>query len=78
LETKTDATDALFELTYLFHKALDLFDARNWKDAETAFNHVLSIFPNDGPSRLYAQRCSQYKINPPETDWDGVFNLAEK
>jgi class 3 adenylate cyclase len=78
LETKTDAPDSLFELTYLFHKALDLFDARNWKDADTAFNHVLNIFPNDGPSRLYAYRCSQYKVNPPRADWDGVFSLKEK
>jgi len=78
LETKTEATDALFELTYLFHKALDLFEARNWKDAETAFNQVLNIYPYDSPSRLYAYRCSQYKANPPRTDWDGVFSLTEK
>jgi len=78
LETKTDAADTLFELTYLFHKALDLFEARKWIDAEAAFNHVLSIYPNDGPSRLYAYRCSQYKANPPAAQWDGVFNLTEK
>jgi class 3 adenylate cyclase len=78
LETKTDAADALFELTYLFHKALDLFDARNWKDAGEAFNHVLKLFPNDGPSLLYADRCAQYSERPPKDDWDGVFNLTEK
>jgi len=78
LETKTDATDALFELTYLFHKALDLFDARNWKDSETAFNNVLKTFPNDNPSRLYANRCAYYMGHPPRDNWDGVFNLTEK
>jgi class 3 adenylate cyclase len=78
LETKTDATDAMFELTYLFHKALDLFEARNWKDAETAFNNVVNIFPNDSPSRLYANRCVYYLGHPPRPDWDGVFSLTEK
>ena len=78
LETKTDATDALFELTYLFHKALDLFDARNWKDAEAAFNSVLKTFPHDNPSRLYANRCVYYMGHPPRDNWDGVFSLTEK
>ena len=78
LETKTDATDAMFELTYLFHKALDLFEARNWKDAETAFNNVVNIFPHDSPSRLYANRCVYYREHPPKPDWDGIFSLTEK
>jgi len=78
LETKTDATDAQFELTYLFHKAMDLFDARNWKDAGEAFNNVLKTFPNDSPSRLYANRCAYYRDHPPRADWDGVFSLTEK
>jgi class 3 adenylate cyclase len=78
LETKTDATDAMFELTYLFHKALDLFEARNWKDAGEAFNNVMKTFPNDYPARLYANRCTYYKDHPPVADWDGVFSLTEK
>jgi len=78
LETKTDATDSLFERTYLFHKALDLFEARKWKDAESAFNNVLKSYPNDHPSQLYAGRCVYYHDHPPKSDWDGVFSLTEK
>ncbi len=78
LETKTDATDAMFELTYLFHKALDLFEARHWKEAGEAFNNVLKTFPNDYPSRLYANRCTYYIDHPPRPDWDGIFSLTEK
>jgi class 3 adenylate cyclase len=78
LDFKGEAPDTLFEQTYLFHKALDLFEARNWKDAETAFNQVLKLYPDDGPSRLYVDRCRQFQEYPPVADWDGSFNLTEK
>jgi len=78
MESKADASDALFEQIYLFHKALDLFEEHNWKDAEGLFNQVLKLYPNDGPSSLYIKRCQRYKASPPTADWDGSFNLTEK
>jgi class 3 adenylate cyclase len=78
LEIKTNASDALFELVYLFHKALDFFEGRNWKEAENRFNQVLKLSPNDGPSHLYIDRCRQYREYPPKTEWDGIFDLSEK
>ena len=78
LELKAEASDALFEQVYLFHKALDLFETRNWKDAETAFNEVLKLYPNDGPSKNFIERCHQYQEFPPAADWDGSFNITEK
>ena len=78
LELKSDATDALFEQIYLFHKALDLFEARNWKDAEAAFNQVLKVYPNDGPSQHFAECSRKHQEYPPAADWDGVFNITEK
>jgi class 3 adenylate cyclase len=78
LELKSDASDALFEQVYLFHKAMDLYEARNWKDALDAFNQVLKLYPNDGPSPAYLERCRQYLESPPGDDWDGIVNLTEK
>jgi class 3 adenylate cyclase len=78
LELKSDATDALFELVYLFHKALDIYENRRWKDAENAFEQVLKLYPNDGPSKLFAERCRQYHEYPPAVDWDGSVNITEK
>jgi len=78
LELKSDASDALFEQVYLFHKAMDLFEERNWKDAEAAFNQVLIKFPDDGPSKHFIERCRQYQEYPPAADWDGIFNITEK
>jgi len=78
LELKADASDALFGQVYLFNKAMDLFEARNWKDAEEAFNQVLKLNPNDGPSKHFVERCRQYQEFPPAADWDGIFNITEK
>jgi class 3 adenylate cyclase len=78
LELKSDATDALFELVYLFHKALDIYENRSWKDAEIAFEQVLKLYPNDGPSKLFAERCRQYQEYQPAADWDGSVNITEK
>ncbi|MDR0321108.1 MAG: adenylate/guanylate cyclase domain-containing protein [Treponema sp.] len=78
LETKADASVALHEQVALFHKAMDLFEARNWQDAENTFRQVLTIVPRDGPSLFFANRCRQYRNYPPPKDWDGVFNLTEK
>ncbi|MDR2717280.1 MAG: adenylate/guanylate cyclase domain-containing protein [Treponema sp.] len=78
LELKADATDALFERVYLFHKALDIFEERNWKDAESAFAQVLKTFPNDGPSNVYFKRCRKFQEYPPQANWDGSFSVTEK
>jgi class 3 adenylate cyclase len=78
LEIKTDASDAMLELVNLFHKALDLFEERNWKEAENAFIRVLKLSPVDGPSHLYIDRCRQYREYPPLANWDGIFDISEK
>ncbi|MCL1814282.1 MAG: response regulator [Treponema sp.] len=78
LETKADASSVLYEQTGLFDKAHDLFESRNWKEAEKAFIRVLELIPGDGPSLLYLDRCRKYLQTPPPDDWDGVFNIMEK
>jgi class 3 adenylate cyclase len=78
LELKADASDALFEQVYLFNKAMDLYEARDWKGAHDSFSQVIKLFPNDGPSPVYLERCRQYLEYPPRDDWDGIVNLTEK
>jgi class 3 adenylate cyclase len=78
LELKAEASDALFEQVYLFNKAMDLYEARAWKDAHNAFSQVVKLYPNDGPSPVYLERCRQYMEFPPGADWDGIVNLTEK
>jgi len=78
LETKDRASSAQYEKAALFHNAHDLFESHCWTDAERAFNHVLKLFPGDGPSILYIGRCRQYQNHEPADGWDGVFDMIEK
>jgi class 3 adenylate cyclase len=78
LETTADAPNILHELVRIFHKALEIFEARKWDEAEKAFAQVLKISPKDGPSLLFIDRCRRFKNYPPAADWDGVFNFTEK
>jgi class 3 adenylate cyclase len=78
LDIASEAGDALNEQVELFHRAHALFEERNWKDAEKLFKLFLSLVPGDPVTSLYLDRCRHFTDNPPEKDWDGVFNLTEK
>jgi class 3 adenylate cyclase len=78
LEMHNEASDALHERIRIFHKALELFEGRDWNEAEKVFAQVLKISPKDGPSLLYLDRCRRFRNYAPAPDWDGVFNFTEK
>jgi adenylate cyclase len=61
-----------------FAAALELFEKRNWAEAERSFAAALRFAPGDRPSQLYRNRCVTFLNNPPSEDWDGVYNLTEK
>jgi len=72
------ATDQTLEIVDLFHTGIDLFEQKNWLEAEAAFNKIIKIDPEDGPSGVYLKRCAEYKKKAPPANWDGVFNLTTK
>jgi len=78
LDLMNDAKPPLRELVELFHNALDIYESRDWKNAENAFNKILEQFPDDNPSKLYLKYCRQFDQYPPRDDWDGVFDMREK
>ncbi len=61
-----------------YHHGLQLFRQRRWSRALKEFRRVLRYFPSDGPSRVYTLRCLDFIENPPNEDWDGVFEFAFK
>ena len=78
LERKEEAPEALFEQIELFHKAHELFEARQWKEAEKLFDMLIKHNPEDAPLITYRNRCKKYRSLLPKANWDGVYNLGEK
>lgn len=71
-------TDAQKQVLDLYNEALGLYKNREWKEAKAKFKEALKIDPEDGPSKLYVERCNLYLKNPPGDDWDGVFIMTTK
>jgi adenylate cyclase len=78
LEIAAEAPKRMLDMVALFHTALDIFENRDWSAAEAAFEAVLNHTPEDGPARMYLERCRLYRNSPPEKEWDGVVTLDQK
>jgi adenylate cyclase len=61
-----------------FENGLAAYRALEWEQAEAAFEQALVAMPGDGPSRVYRDRCRQFRVVPPPPDWDGVWALTSK
>ena len=72
------ADSARIETMDRFHRALDLFEGKDWARAKAGFEAILKDFPEDGPAKAYLKRCEEYTKTPPAATWDGVFNLSVK
>ena len=35
-------------------------------------------WPEDGPARMYLNRCKEYQVAGPDADWDGVYVMTHK
>jgi hypothetical protein len=66
------------ELLKIYEQALSEYRAKNFHQAKGLFNQCLKINPEDGPSKLYADRCDVFIEFPPPEDWDGVFTMTSK
>jgi adenylate cyclase len=78
LDLAGDASPALIEKVGLFDRAITFFENREWSAAETAFETVLKASPDDGPAKIFIERCRLYQTEAPEQDWDGVFSMDRK
>jgi adenylate cyclase len=61
-----------------FDAALQLYRAHNWCEARLIFQKLALVLPHDKPTQMYIERCDFFIEHPLNTDWDGVFNRAEK
>lgn len=61
-----------------YNQGLAAYKEKRWDDALAAFHKALEFDPDDGPSKLYIERCEHFKKEPPPEDWDGVFTMTTK
>jgi class 3 adenylate cyclase/ActR/RegA family two-component response regulator len=78
LDFAESASAETAELAKLFNNALEIFEKRDWTAAEAAFETVLNRYAGDKATRIFRDRCADFRINPPKAEWDGVVNLSEK
>ena len=66
------------QLVEYYNKGLAKYKECEWGNAISFFKQALEINPQDGPSKLYVERCEYFIANPPPADWDGVFTMTSK
>ena len=64
-------------LTY-FNTGLELYRKQNWIQAIEFFDKTLELIPDDEPSKAMKKRCNEYKENPPDKNWGGVYTSKVK
>jgi len=68
----------LDERLEMFSQGRACYNQRRWRDAQIIFEKLLERWPEDGPARMYANRCREYYVAGPENDWDGVYVMTHK
>jgi len=61
-----------------YRQGYDYYRDRKFQKSADQFKKVLESLPDDGPSRLYIQRCENFLASHPPKDWDGVFVMTTK
>jgi len=62
----------------LYRETLKLYRAQNWDLAEMQFINLQQMYPERYLYRMYLERITYYRQNPPGADWDGVFTFQTK
>lgn len=78
LNYKNQLVPEAAKLLSLYNEGIALHHERKFAEALVKFEEILKIYPQDGPSKLYKQRCEVLRNFPPPPDWDGVFEMATK
>ncbi len=66
------------QLMEAFERGLTAYRARDFAAASSAFESAAFIAPEDGPTRLYLQRCNELALAPPPEGWDYVARATSK
>lgn len=71
-------TSEKLEAVELFSQGRKLYKMMHFAEAADIFKNALDVCPDDGPSKVYLERCIFYIDNPPAPDWDGIYVMTTK
>lgn len=66
------------DLMTRFAMALAAYREGAWDKAIELFEGLHKDYPEDGPSRVFLDRCQEYLAEPPQGVWDGVYVMETK
>lgn len=78
LALTSDAGKALQDEVKLFHEMRRLYRKQDWDQAELQLMNLQRISTDTALYEIYAQRVAAFRKNPPNPDWDGVFDFQTK
>ena len=76
-ETGSLSAAAVSELDQ-YHTALRLYRQGHWQPAATAFSELSHQYPDVTLYTLYLERAVFFTRQPPDADWDGIFDHLQK
>ncbi len=62
----------------LFHQALRTYRKQDWDKADLELLSLQNMSPDCKLYKVYAERVTYYRNNPPGENWDGVFTFKTK
>ncbi len=74
----TEINEEITKAVEYYTKGLYAYRGMEWDKAINLFGACLQTSPYDGPSKTMMRRCNEFKENPPEKGWDGVFSMTSK
>ena len=78
LGRKGSMDETIRRILPFYQEGLKYYKSQRWEQAITAFEKVLNINEDDGPSMTYFERCITFQTHPPPRGWDGVFVMTSK
>jgi adenylate cyclase len=73
-----EVDESLVEEVYLFEKVLGHYREQRWEEAERLLGELATASPQTKLYKLFRERIFQYRYNPPDAGWNGVWVFKTK
>ncbi|MGE0082844.1 MAG: CHASE2 domain-containing protein [Desulfococcaceae bacterium] len=73
-----DADENLKKTLAFYADGLAAYRAMKWDSAIEYFENALKLRPDDVPGRTMLERCRNFRENPPDANWGGIYAALSK